>query len=187
MTEIKKNLLTNEQKNRLLEIARLALEAFVLKGEIIDFAVADKRLCAQEGAFVTLHSGHNLRGCIGQITSAAPLWQTVRDMAIAAGTEDPRFAPLSADELEKLSYEISVLSRPVRCYDWRKIELGKHGVIISKNGQSGVFLPQVAAETGWDLEKFLQELCAQKAGLSPDAYKNDTSVKLEIFTAEVFN
>lgn len=178
--------LTTNQKNILLKIARSSLEAFVLKGEILDFKINDERLNREEGAFVTLHLNGELRGCIGQIISNNPLWQTVRDMAIEAGTGDPRFTPVSKEDLNFLEYEISVLSKPSPCSDWRTIELGKHGVIISKGMQGGVFLPQVATETGWNLERFLEELCSQKAGLKKDAYKNDNDVKIEIFSAEVF-
>ncbi|MEQ8253863.1 MAG: AmmeMemoRadiSam system protein A, partial [Smithellaceae bacterium] len=107
-------------------------------------------------------------------------------MAVAAASEDPRFRPVRADELKDIEIEISVLSKPrvVRSAD--EIELGKHGVIVSKGYLNrGVFLPQVADETGWSKEHFLAELCSQKAGLPPDSWK-DPSVKLEVFTADVF-
>jgi len=107
-------------------------------------------------------------------------------MAIAAAMTDNRFLPVSKDELPDLSYEISVLSLPQEIGDWKKVKLGVDGVIVSKGLSKGVFLPQVATETGWNLEEFLGQLCYQKAGLSPDCYKNDPGVKLEIFTAQVF-
>jgi AmmeMemoRadiSam system protein A len=106
-------------------------------------------------------------------------------MAVAACSEDDRFHPVSVDELDKLEYEISVLSRPEKIDDWRKIELGKHGVIVRQGRRGGVFLPQVATETGWTLENFLSQLCYQKAGLSPDCYK-DPNTEIKIFTAQVF-
>ena len=106
-------------------------------------------------------------------------------MAVSASTEDPRFPPVGKNELEKLEYEISILSAPKRIDDWQKIEMGKHGVIIKRGYQSGVFLPQVATETDWDKETFLSELCAQKAGLQPNCYK-DKATEIQIFTAQVF-
>jgi MEMO1 family protein len=182
------DLLSEEQQKILLSIAKETVEAYVETGKIKDFAVSDERLKRPEGVFVTLEKNGQLRGCIGQIISTgAPLWQNVREMAIAACSEDNRFAPVSAEELPELSYEISVLSRPKKINDWQEVELGKHGVIVSRGWNKGVFLPQVAAETGWTREEFLEQLCYQKAGLPPDCYKNDPQVKLEIFTAQVFN
>ena len=179
--------LDEKQKNILLEIARESLEVYVSNGEILDFAINDERLVTKKGAFVTLRENKELRGCIGNIISdKKPLWELVRDMAIAAGTEDPRFSPVCVNDLELLAYEISVLSVPKRCNDWHNIELGKHGVIISKGIYGGIFLPQVAIENNWNLEEFLSQLCSQKAGLASNAYKNDANIELKVFTAQVF-
>ena len=179
--------LNDKQKNILLKIARESLEYYVNNGEILDFAINDERLEAKEGAFVTLRENKELRGCIGNIISNKnPLWEVVCDMAIAAGTKDPRFLPIKTEDLKLLNYEISVLSVPERCDDWQNIKLGIHGVIIGKGARSGVFLPQVAIETGWSLEEFLSQLCSQKAGLAVDAYKNDSNIELKIFTAQIF-
>jgi AmmeMemoRadiSam system protein A len=107
-------------------------------------------------------------------------------MAIAAASEDPRFEPVRADELKDIDIEISVLSRPRVVKSADEIELGKHGVIVSKGFLNrGVFLPQVAIETGWSKDRFLAELCSQKAGLPPDSWK-DPAVQLQVFTADVF-
>lgn len=180
-------MLNNEQQKKLLQIARESVEHFVSNGEKKEFKITDDELLDKKGAFVTLHVGGELRGCIGRIEpSEEPLWQVVRDMAIEAATGDPRFFPVEEKDLEKLDYEISVLSVPERINDWKKIELGKHGVIVKKGYNSGVFLPQVATDTGWELEKFLGELCGSKAGLAYDCYKNDPEVELYIFTAQVF-
>ncbi len=178
--------LNNEQKKKLLDIARQTVESYVKNSKISEFIITDERLNQKQGAFVTLHKDGQLRGCIGQIVpSSDPLWQVVRDMAVAACSEDGRFNPVSKDELNKLEYEVSVLSTPELIDDWHKVELGKHGVIIKKSGQSGVFLPQVATDTGWALEEFLSELCWQKAGLSPSCYK-DKNTQIFVFTAQVF-
>ncbi len=178
--------LSDVQKKRLLDIARLTVNAVVRTGKAPDIQETDARLLQEEGAFVTLKENGQLRGCIGHIFGEGPLYATVRDMAVAAATEDPRFSPVSKDELDAIDIEVSVLSKPVKVSSADGIVLGKHGVIVSKGrANRGVFLPQVATETGWSKEKFLSELCAQKAGLAPDAWK-DPAVTLEVFTADVF-
>lgn len=178
--------LNNEQQKVLLKIAKETVEGFVKTGKIPEFNVADAKLNQKQGAFVTLHKKGELRGCIGQIVpSSEPLWQVVREMAVAACSEDGRFNPVSAEELPDLEYEISVLSVPARIDDWRKIELGRDGAIVRRDGSSGVFLPQVATETGWSLEEFLGQLCWQKAGLELDCYK-DKDTEIQTFQAQVF-
>ncbi|MEN6488593.1 MAG: AmmeMemoRadiSam system protein B [Smithella sp.] len=178
--------LTPEQKARLLAIARETLDTFVRTGKAPKYHEKDPRLSLEEGAFVTLNKHGALRGCIGNIIGSGPLYQTVSQMAVAAASEDPRFRPISAGELKDIDIEISVLSRPRVVHSADGIELGKHGVIVSKGYLNrGVFLPQVATETGWSKDRFLAELCSQKAGLPPDSWKNP-AVKLEVFTADVF-
>lgn len=170
----------------LLDIARTSVESYVKNKKMPDFKIENERLNATQGAFVTLKKSEELRGCIGQVISTTPLWQVVRDMAIAAATKDDRFSPVTTNELNQLDYEISVLSVPQLITDWREIKLGQDGVIVSKGLKSGIFLPQVANESGWGLEKFLSELCVQKAGLAADCYKNDSQVLIKIFQAQVF-
>lgn len=158
--------LTAAQKRRLLQIARETADGFVRTGRVPDIKESDKRLQTREGAFVTLYREGRLRGCIGQIVGQTPLYLTVRDMAVAAAARDPRFAAVGADELGTISIEISVLSVPRRVGGPGEIEMGRHGVIVSRGPvERGVFLPQVATETGWSREEFLSELCSQKAGL----------------------
>ncbi len=185
--KIKNNLLNNEQKKELLNIARTTVESFVREGKAPKFEISDERLKWKEGAFVTLHKNGDLRGCIGQIVPTdKPLWQVVQDMAVSACSEDHRFKPVSEKELDKIAYEVSVLSVPKKISKWQDIELGQHGVIVQKGLRGGVFLPQVADETGWSKEEFLSQLCWQKAGLAPDCYK-DSEVELKVFTAQVFS
>ncbi len=179
--------LSPAQHERLIAIARQTIEAFVRHGETLEVKEDDPRLQEHEGAFVTLHRQGHLRGCIGHIIGQQPLYLTVRDMAIQAAAHDPRFPPVSAAELEDIDLEISVLSTPRRVQRVEEITMGVHGVIVSRGlMHRGVFLPQVATETGWSRDEFLSQLCAQKAGLSPDAWK-DPSTVLEIFTADVFS
>ncbi len=180
-------MLNDKQKKQLLVIAREVVEGFVRDGKVLEFDIRDERLMEREGAFVTLKINESLRGCIGQIMPGAqPLWQVVREMAVAAASEDPRFQPVSAHELADLKYEISVLSVPKKISDWKTIKLGQDGVIVRSGGRSGVFLPQVADEVDWNLEEFLGHLCADKAGLATDAYKNDPDIEILTFRAEVF-
>ncbi|MDD5031837.1 MAG: AmmeMemoRadiSam system protein A [Patescibacteria group bacterium] len=180
--------LNKNQKKELLEIAKKTVESYVREGKIPEFKIKDERLKRKESAFVTLHRDGQLRGCIGQIIPTdKPLWEVVRDMAIAAASEDYRFNSIAESELDKLDYEISVLSVPEEIDNWQNIKLGEHGVIVEKGKRSGVFLPQVATETGWNLEEFLSQLCSQKAGLPSDCYKKTGDVKLKVFTAQVFS
>lgn len=169
----------------LKEIAQQAVETYIKKRGIINPKISSPRLNQSQGAFVTLRIGGELRGCLGEIAASGPLWQVVRDMAIAAATEDGRFTPVTEEELDSLEYEISALSRPEKIGDWRAIDLGQDGVIVRKGRKSGVFLPQVAAEIGWSREEFLRQLCSQKAGLPADCYQ-DPEVELEVFRAQAF-
>jgi AmmeMemoRadiSam system protein A len=138
------------------------------------------------GAFVTLNKQGDLRGCIGNLVGDKPLYLTIRDMAVEAAVGDPRFPAVELAELKDIKIEISVLSPLKRINSIDEIQLGTHGVLVRQGFHSGVFLPQVATETGWSKEEFLSNLCAHKAGLSPDAWK-DKSLEIYIFTAEVFS
>ncbi|MEI6438101.1 MAG: AmmeMemoRadiSam system protein B [Candidatus Omnitrophota bacterium] len=178
--------LNDAQRARLLGVARATLESFVRTGKAADVAENDSRLSAEEGAFVTLHARGQLRGCIGNIIGQGPLYLTVRDMAVAAASQDPRFSAVSAGELKDIAIEISVLSKPRVIANTDEIVMGTHGVIVSRGfSNRGVFLPQVATETGWTKERFMAELCSQKAGLPPNCWK-EPGTRIEIFTAEVF-
>jgi AmmeMemoRadiSam system protein A len=141
------------------------------------------------GAFVTLHEGYGqeqrLRGCIGRMSSDQPLRKTVRDMALEAAFGDPRFSPLTKQEWPRCSIEISVLSPMKPCPDPESVRIGIHGLYLTHRGRTGVLLPQVPVEQGWDLEQYLDYIC-QKAGLPPESYKAPDA-KLFTFTAEVFS
>jgi len=173
------------QKKELLKIARSTIETFVKTGKVPDIKSRDAKLNDVQGAFVTIRKHGVLRGCIGDIVGEEPLYKTVRDMAVAAVSQDPRFSPVLPAELKDIDVEISVLSKPRRVHDASEIQLGQDGVIVSEGDHQGVFLPQVAAETGWSKEEFLAQLCSQKAGLAADAWKNPDTA-LYIFTADVF-
>jgi len=179
-TELNKN-----QQEELLTIARQTLEEYLENKKIPEITVEDPTLQENLGAFVTLRKNGELRGCIGQFEPDIPLYKVVQQKAVDAATNDPRFSPVKLEELDEITIEISAMSPKTKIDDWKEIELGKHGVVVRKGMRSGTFLPQVATETGWDLETFLSRLCSSKAGLSPNCYK-DKSVDLYVFTAHVF-
>jgi hypothetical protein len=136
------------------------------------------------GAFVCVKKQGNLRGCIGYIQAVKPLAVAISEMAEAAAFQDPRFPPLQRDELSGLSFEISILSPLKQITDVNEIEVGRHGLYIVMGFRSGLLLPQVASEYGWDRRTFLEQTCF-KAGLSPGAWKEPTA-KIFIFSADVF-
>lgn len=180
------NLLNKIEQKELLNIAKASIENFVKTGEILEFEVELEALKQRLGAFVTLNKDDQLRGCLGIFSpTSIPLHQVVAEIAIAAASQDKRFNPVTEQELDQLDYEISVLSDLTEIDHWQEIELGKHGVRIEKGFRSGVFLPQVATDNNWDLDKFMGELCSQKAGLAWDCWKQEDT-QLFIFTAQVF-
>jgi len=137
------------------------------------------------GGFVTLTIDGALRGCIGEIFPRRPLAQVVLERARDSAFEDIRFRPLTETELDQIRIEISALTPPVPVDSYRDIEIGRHGMVLELNGRSAVFLPQVAPEQGWNLPVTLTYL-AQKAGLSPEAWK-DPAAKFTVFEAIVFH
>jgi AmmeMemoRadiSam system protein B/AmmeMemoRadiSam system protein A len=181
-----RQMLNKDQKKKLLEIARHSIETYLKTGKMLEVKESDPALCGEMGAFVTLHERGQLRGCIGNLIGDQPLYLTIRDMAVESATGDPRFPPVRLTELEDIEIEISALS-PLELTDSPdKIQMGVHGVLVKKGYRSGVYLPQVATETGWTRDEFLSSLCAHKAGLPADAWK-DKATELYIFTASVFS
>ncbi|MCM8785674.1 MAG: AmmeMemoRadiSam system protein B [Candidatus Omnitrophica bacterium] len=180
------NMLTKEQKILLLKIARETLENYLLGKKLPEIKVDDPVLIEKRGVFVTLKKKGELRGCIGYIEGVEPLYLAVRTMAINSAVKDPRFQPVVFEELKDIEIEISVLTVPKRVKSADEIVLGRDGVIVKRGFNQGVFLPQVAEETGWTKEEFLSYLCLHKAGLPQDAWK-DPKTELYIFQAEVFS
>jgi AmmeMemoRadiSam system protein B/AmmeMemoRadiSam system protein A len=176
--------LTEAEQQSLVAIARNTLESYIRTGKVPPATPLTARLEEKRGAFVTLTEHGDLRGCIGYIEPIKPLFQAVSDMAVAASTEDPRFPPVGKEELGDIHVEITVLSpvRPLASPD--SVVVGKHGLIIRKGRWSGLLLPQVPVEQGWNREQFLQHTCL-KAGLPPSAWK-DKDAQLSCFTGQVF-
>ena len=180
-----KQMLNEAQRKRLLEIARESITSYVKDGKRKIFTESDPLLNKSMGAFVTLHEAGELRGCIGNIAGTGPLHNTIADLAIEAATGDPRFQHISPEQIDKIDIEISVLSPLKKIKSPDEINIPGHGVVVRRGSRSGVYLPQVADETGWNKEEFLTSLCAHKAGLPRDAWK-DPATELYTFTAEVF-
>ncbi len=176
--------LTKKEKATLLDIVKKIIAAKVNNKDLPKFTIDSATLKEKRGAFVTLKKRGQLRGCIGYIKAIEPLWKSVQEMALAAAFHDPRFPLLKPEELDGLTYEISVLSPLQRVQDIHEIQVGNHGLYIIRGYNSGLLLPQVAIEYGWDREVFLKETCC-KAGLPSQAWL-DEETEIYIFSADYF-
>ena len=170
--------LNDEDKRTLLQIARQSIEEeFGLTKVDLDRQFPPS-LQEKNGAFVTL-------GCIGYIYGDRPLYKLIYEVAKKSAFEDPRFYPLSKEELDDIDIEISVLTIPKRLNSIDEIEIGKHGLIIQKGPYHGLLLPQVAEKYNWTPIEFLEHT-SRKAGLHRNDWKDPNTI-IEIFTAEVFS
>ncbi len=181
--------LSIEDKRILLNMARRSIEYRFANGRPpadTKFAEeATESMKQKMGAFVTLHSPDgSLRGCIGEIEPRRPLYEAVTGRACDSAFRDPRFMPLRPQELAGVRIEISALTPSKPIENWQDIEIGRHGMTVTKHGRSAVFLPQVAPEQGWTLEQTLRQLCL-KAGLGPDDFR--TGASFTVFEAVVFS
>lgn len=176
--------LSEEDQRALLGRARQAILELVCHSRLPDLLPAVGRLAEPGGAFVTLCCHGRLRGCIGRTDAAHALAETVVQCAITAASHDPRFKPLRAEDMAGLEIEISVISelRPVTPGE---IELGIHGIEVSRGDNRGLLLPQVAVGQRWSTTEFLHAAC-RKARLEEDAWRHPET-KLFAFTAEVFS
>lgn len=178
--------ITEREKKVLLSAARQSIKSFF---EDIAILTPDydknPELKLFLGAFVTLKIEDNLRGCIGYIITQKTLFETVREAAKQAAFRDPRFLPLTLEELNEVSIEISVLSQPQKINEYNEIVIGKHGLILHNDSIHAVLLPQVAVSNNFTREQFLSALC-EKGGLYPD-YWQDHKLNLLVFTATIFS
>jgi AmmeMemoRadiSam system protein A len=184
--------LSSEDRRALLGIARDAIRKAVVHQPAATFdsvsgalsSPPSGRLAEPHGAFVTLHLRHRLRGCIGRAETSDSLAETVAHSAVSAALHDPRFAPVSGNEVSELQIEVSVLS-PLFPISAEAIEAGAHGVLVRRGNKGALLLPQVAAERHWSSSRFLAETC-RKAGLDPEAWR-DPQTQLFGFTVEAFS
>ncbi len=175
----------------LVKTARTAVTEFLSNGKRIKLESEDeKKFSFNSGVFVTLNNADGLRGCIGFPMPDKKLSHGIIDAAIAAATEDPRFSPVKINELNEIVFEVTVLTPPVEITVTdpmeylEEIKIGRDGLIIRDSFSSGLLLPQVPVEYGWNVEEFLQHTC-EKAGLEKDTWKNE-KVKIEKFEGIVY-
>jgi len=174
--------LTEADEQLLLSMAREALVGYLNLGELPAIPEPGESLCQSGGAFVTLRKGQSLRGCIGVVEARNPLYVAVRQCAVWAAMNDPRFPQVRKGEVDGLNIEISVLS-PLFDIAPDELEVGRHGLVVSRDMNRGLLLPQVAVQWKWNREQFLEETC-RKAGLPTDAWRQ--GARLQAFTAQVF-
>ena len=183
---------TDGEKNYLSRLARMSIEAGLL-GKVVDAVPAPPEtlerpqspLLRHLGVFVTISIAGALRGCIGSIVGQEPLYLNIWRMAASAAFSDPRFPPLTLDEWRNnVELAISVLYELTPCPDPEAVEVGRHGLVLQYQSRSGVFLPQVPVEQGWNRQAYLENLCF-KAGLSKDSWQQP-GASLFWFEALVF-
>ena len=171
---------------KLLRVARQSLENFLENGEHIQFPTKNPVLLERRAVFVTLRNkgNGNLRGCIGQSKPRYPLIEAVAKTAISSAIDDTRFPSPKLDELPDMLIEINVLS-PLSPSKPEDVRIGKHGLMINKGSKGALFLPEVAVSNGWDLQKFLDEVCL-KANL-PEGSWYDRESELYVFESEAWS
>ena len=178
-------MLDDSDKSELLALARTTLEIYFSEKRVPDCQTTRPELLAHRGAFVSLHRGEELRGCIGQIFADRELFRIVQYCALSAALEDNRFYPVTPEELPELTIEISAMTPLQRVLNVEEIEVGKHGIYIVRGTHRGLLLPQVATHYMWDRDTFLSQTC-RKAGLPESAWRDPQSL-VQIFSAEVFS
>ena len=179
--------LSETERRTLLRLARTAIARAIGAGDAearpTPFEPPSMAMLRPACAFVSLHVGQDLRGCIGHLEPDAPLTDVVQRCAVSAALSDPRFSPVSPAEWSRVALEISVLGLFEVVADIAEIEVGRHGLIAEHCERRGLLLPQVAIEWGWNREEFVEQTC-RKAGLPKDAWSR--GAKLFKFEADVF-
>jgi AmmeMemoRadiSam system protein A len=176
--------LSEADRRAALELARKAVVEAVSHRKLPDAIPREGAFAERRGVFVTLHLRGRLQGCIGVVEPNEPLGEAIVRCAASAAIEDPRFAPMKADQLGDLSVEISLLSQLAPILP-ESIEVGRHGLLVLLHAQRGLLLPQVAIEHQFTREQFLEETC-RKAGLRREAWR-DPEIRIFGFTCEVFS
>lgn len=182
---MKKEIFLNfDLQRKLLKIARETLQTYLIEKKVPEIVAVEPELLEKKGVFVTLKKkGDFLCGCVGQVEGVNSLYKSVQDISLAAATKDPRFPPLTKEELQDVRIEISILSPLERISHPQFVQIGFQGFLIKKGPFSGLLLPQVAVEHGWDSLTFLEHAC-RKARLPRDAWK-DPETEIYVFTAQI--
>lgn len=184
-------MITPEEGEFLVKLARKSIESYLNQKKIIDIpADTPNKLKEEMGAFVTLTKNGQLRGCIGYSEPVKPLVDAVIEVALSAAIQDPRFPPVTPDELDDIQVEVSVLTKPElievknpREYP-EKIKVSEDGLVVERNFMKGLLLPQVPVEWKWDVEEFLANTCT-KAGLAPNCWL-DPETNIYKFQSQIF-
>jgi AmmeMemoRadiSam system protein A len=173
---------SREERVLLLRLAHESILA-MLEAREISLIPPTSHLAEPRGAFTTIYIRGKLRGCVGYVAPVAPLYRTIAESARGAAFDDTRFAPVSLKEALELEVSLSILSRlePIQP---ERVEIGRHGLVISLGGNRGLLLPQVPVEHNWDRTAFLEQTC-KKAGLPANAWQ--AGARLEAFTTEAFS
>ena len=172
----------SEQK-KLLGYARDLLKARLTHGPDPRLDLDSELLEQKRGIFVTLKLAGRLRGCIGHILGFEPLKKSLHDMTLAAAFKDPRFSPLTLSEWASVKIHISLLTEPEPVKSYQDIRLGTDGIIVTHDWKKGIYLPEVATETGWDKKTFFASCALEKAGLTEEELASAT---IEVFQTEGF-
>ncbi|MDD5226407.1 MAG: AmmeMemoRadiSam system protein A [Candidatus Omnitrophica bacterium] len=176
-------MLSTSEQGKILAYVRDLLKAR-LTGGLEPKLELDREVMEQKrGIFVTLKLRGRLRGCIGHILGVEPLKKSIHDMTLAAAFKDPRFSPLTLDELHGLEIHVSILTEPVPVKSYKDIRTGTDGIIVTHGWKKGVYLPEVATETGWDQKTFFESCALEKAGLTEQELPEAV---IEIFQREGF-
>jgi len=176
--------LSDEDQQELLNLALSTVRTYVRQNRVPEYKPGSTALLQNRGAFVTLNKNGRLRGCIGFIEPLQPLYQAVMQASVYAACRDSRFLPVTKDELDEIEVEISVLTPLKKITNPNVVTIGKHGLVIEKQGKRGLLLPQVAVEHNWTREIFLERVCI-KAGLAKNAWR--FGADLFVFEAIVFH
>lgn len=176
-------MLNAEEEKKILAYIRELLKAHLMCGPEPRLELGHELLQKKRGIFVTLKVGGRLRGCIGHILGDEPLRESIPHMALAAAFQDPRFPPLALGELKGLEIHVSLLTEPVAIKSYKDIRAGTDGIIVTHGWKKGVYLPEVATETGWDAKTFFVSCALEKAGLDE---KELSEARIEVFQTEGF-
>ena len=176
-------MLNTEEEKKILGYVRELLKARLTAGPEPKLDFKNEIMEQKRGIFVTLKLHGRLRGCIGHILGVEPLKKSIYHMTLAAAFEDPRFPPLALNELKDLKVHISLLTGPVPIKSYKDIRTGTDGIIVTHGWKKGVYLPEVATETGWDSQTFFESCALEKAGLTAQELPEAT---IEVFQTEGF-